>query len=223
MTTTRPWQRPAALLNLLGAGTFAAGLALTPWETQDSTYAYHEALAAHPGRAQAAALTLHFAYLLLAAGAFALIGVLERRRSWWLRIGTGLTVLGATTMPGLLITDAYDLAMAQELPREQSVAASEAVGELVLSGVLGGTAMLGFIVGPLLLWVAAWRAGFVAGPVPALVLASWLVGFATLEPAVLVAGAGILIAAMALAARTLWAAPRRVERSAASPAAAAVP
>lgn len=203
-TTPRTWRRPAVALNLAGCVTFAAGLALTPWETEQTPAAYHDALAAHPEQAQAAALVLHTGYLLFAAGAFALIGVLGAVRGWWLRAGMTFTVLGATTMPGLLITDAYDLALAQQLPRDQSAAISEAVGELWLAGVLGGTAMLGLVLGMVALWTAAWRAGLVRGTVPALVLGGWIVGFATIEPAVMIAGAGLLTAAIALAARELW-------------------
>lgn len=199
-----PWRRPAAALNLAGAGLFLAGLALTPWETQETTRAYHDALAASPDQAQVAALVLHFSYALLAAGAFALIGVLGGSRSPWLRIGAALVVLGATTMPGLLVTDAYDLALAQELSRETSVAVSEAAGDTAITAVLGSTAMVGFIIGPLLVWIAAWRARVVPGAVPALVVASWVVGFATMEPPVLLAGSALLIAATGLAAAHLW-------------------
>lgn len=199
-----PWRRPAAAFNLAGAGLFLAGLALTPWETERTTAAYHDALAASAGQSEIAAIVLHFSYLLLAAGAFALIGVLGGSRSWWLRIGAALVVLGATTMPGLLVTDAYDLALAQELSRETSVAVSDAAGETAITAVLGSTAMLGFIVGPILLWIAAWRERVVPGAVPALVVASWIVGFATMELPVLLAGAALLIAATGLAAAHLW-------------------
>lgn len=205
-----PWRRPAATLNLVGAGAFLAGLALTPWESENTTRAYHDALAASPGQAEVAALTLHFSYALLAAGAFALIGVLGGSRSWWLRIGAALVVLGATTMPGLLVTDAYDLALAQELPRETSVAVSDAAGESAILGVIGATAMLGFVVGPVLVWVAAWRDRVVPGIVPALVVASWVVGFATMELPVMLAGVALLIVATGLAAAHLWW-PRRPE------------
>lgn len=210
MTNSTLWRRPAAAFHVAGAALFLAGLALTPWEEQNTTTAYHDALAASPDQAQAAALVLHFSYLLLAAGAFALLGVLggvqdgAPLRSWWTRIGAALVVLGATTMPGLLITDAYDLALAQQLPRSESVPASDAVGDMVLSAVLGMTAMLGFIVGPALLWVAAWRARVVPAAVPALVVGSWLVGMATMELPVLLAGAAILLAATGIAAAALW-------------------
>ena len=209
MTTQHPWRRPAAALHLAGAGLFLAGLALTPWEQENTAASYHDALAASPDQAQAAALVLHFSYALLAAGAFALLGVLGTGAPagrWWRRAGAPLVVLGATTMPGLLITDAYDLALAQapSLDRDASAAVSDAVGETLLAGVIGASAMLGFIVGPLLLWVAAWRQRVVPGTVPALVLAAWIVGFASMELPVMLAGAALLIAAYGLASATLW-------------------
>ncbi len=205
-TSSATWRRPAAALNLAGAGAFLAGMALTPWESEDTAAAYHDALAASPDQAQIAALTLHFAYVLMAAGAFALIGVLGRGGGWWLRIGTLLVVLGATTMPGLLITDAYDLALAQSgaLDRETSAAVSDAVGEMPLATVIGATAGLGFILGPLLLWVAAWRQRVVPGLVPALAALSWVVGLATMTLPLMLAGCALLIAATGLACASLW-------------------
>lgn len=199
-----PWRRPAAALNLVGAGLFLAGLALTPWETEHSTAGYHDALAGSPDQSVVAAIVLHFSYVCLAGGAFALIGVLGGSRSWWLRIGAVLVLLGATTMPGLLVTDAYDLALAQELSRDVSTRVSDAAGDTAITAVLGMTAMLGLVVGPLLVWVAAWRERVVPGSVPALVLVSWIVGFATMDPPVMFAGAAILIVAAGLAAAHLW-------------------
>ncbi|MBJ7520931.1 MAG: hypothetical protein JHC84_14635 [Solirubrobacteraceae bacterium] len=197
-------RRPAAALSLAGATLFVAGMALTPWESEDSTAAYHDALAAQPGRAQAAAITLAFAYALLAAGCFAFIGVLAGRRDWWLRIGAFFTVFGATLLPGLLITDAYDLALAQEVPEATGVKVSEAAGDLVLPGVLGLAGVLGLVLGTTLLAVALWRADLVPVAVPALVALSWVVGFATLTPVVLISGALLLVAAYAIAATRLW-------------------
>lgn len=201
---TSPLRRPAAALPLAGAVLFAAGMALTPWESENATRAYHDALAAQPGRAQAAAITLAFAYALLAAGALACAGLLAGRRDWWLRVGTVVTVLGMTILPGLLITDAYDLALAQELPRETSVRVSEAAGDLVLSAVLGVAGGLGMLLGTSLIAIALWRARVVPVATPVLVIASWVVGYATFTPTVMVGGALLLVTANALAARQLW-------------------
>lgn len=208
MTDQTLWRRSAAAFHLAGAILFMAGMALTPWEPERTTTAYHDALAASPGQAEAAALVLHFAYAALAAGAFALIGAvggrLDGRRSWWLLVGSALVVLGATSMPGLLITDAYDLALAEQLPRSTSVPVSDAVSETVLAAVIGGSAMLGFIVGPVLVWVAAWRAGLVPAAVPALVVVSWVIGLATMELPVMLTGTAVLIVAVGLATVRLW-------------------
>lgn len=201
---TSPLRRPAAALPLAGAVLFAAGMALTPWESENATGAYHDALAAQPARAQAAAITLAFAYALLAAGTLAGAGLIAGRRDWWLRAGTVVTVLGMTILPGLLITDAYDLALAQELPRADSVRVSEAAGDLVLSAVLGVAGGLGMLLGTSLIAIALWREGVVPIATPALVIASWIVGYATFTPVVMIGGALLLITAYALAARQLW-------------------
>lgn len=201
---TSPLRRPAAALPLAGAVLFAAGMALTPWESENATSAYHDALAAQPGRAQAAAITLAFAYALLAAGTLACAGLLAGRRDWWLRIGTVVTVLGMTILPGLLVTDAYDLALAQELPRADSVRVSEAAGDLVLTAVLGTAGGLGMLLGTSLIAIALWRARVVPVATPVLVIAGWIVGYATFTPAVMIGGAMLLVAAYAIAARQLW-------------------
>ena len=52
--------------------------------------------------------------------------------------------------------------------------------------------------------ISAWRERVVPGAVPALVAASWVVGFATMELPVLLAGSALLIAATGLAAAHLW-------------------
>ena len=104
-------------------------------------------------------------------------------------IGGILAVFGLATLPGLLVTDFYDLALAQALPRAQSVAiADAAAGELgrradghapaVAADVLRHRCVLA---------VAAVRAGVAPGWMPVRADVGWLAPFVTgtgLVPAV---------------------------------------
>lgn len=202
---TGQWRRPLAVLQTLAAVCFIAGMAATPWEEEKTAASYHDALAGAPDQAQVAALLLWLTYALFAAAAFALIAILGVPRTWPYRIGALFVVLGATTLPGLLITDAYDLALAQGLPREQSAEISEAVEPMFLSTVLGiAGGMLGLLVGPTILWWVAWHRSLVPVAVPALVTLGWVIGFASFEVPVMIAGCATILAASGIAAASLW-------------------
>ena len=117
----------AAVALILGPIVVLAGMLATPWEDEATTASYHDALAAHPGQAGSPPLLLHFGYLLLlpaALGHHAPRPPLDpearphrRHRS---------PSIGLATLPGLLVTDFYDLALAQALPRAQSVEIADA-------------------------------------------------------------------------------------------------
>ena len=75
-------------------------------------------------------------------------------------VGLGLSFAGVAALPGLLVTDFYDLAMRQNLPPEDAVRASDAAQDLPLSFLLGGVTIPVMVAGMALLSVAAWRARF---------------------------------------------------------------
>ncbi len=80
-------------------------------------------------------------------------------------------------MPGLLVTDFYDLALAQELPARTAAAVSDKATDQPLLALLQLPAVAGCILGTTLLFFALWRARVVALWVPLLVLAGWIVTF----------------------------------------------
>ena len=137
-----------------------AGFLTTVWETAPGTLAYLESLVVDPWRSQVAALLLHLGYLGLVPVLLAL-GIMTRSR-WRIagNIGLALGMGGALALPGLLVSDFYDLAIRQSLPLEQAVAVSDAAHALPLAGLIGGPLIMGTVVGMTLLSVAAWRAGF---------------------------------------------------------------
>src|SRR5690349_17168131 len=83
---------------LVGAILTFAGFLATPWETEQTTRAYLDAMAANPTRGQISAVLLHLGYMLIVVGAFGILTALGRNGGWWMRIGGVLTVVGATTM-----------------------------------------------------------------------------------------------------------------------------
>lgn len=200
MTSSFLAPRATAGYLLGGALLTFAGLVATPWEDEQTTRAYLDAMAASPSRAQVAAVLLHLGYLLLAAGAFGILARLGRDGGWWMRIGGVLTILGASTMPGLLIVDAYDIAIAQELPRDVGVRVSDAVGELPMTAVIHIPALLGFLLGGIVLLVALWRARIVPVAAPLLVLAGWVVPFVVYSAPVFAVGGALLVLGYALVA-----------------------
>lgn len=193
MTSSFLGPRATAGYLLGGALLTFAGLVATPWEDEQTTRAYLDAMAANPSRAQVSAVLLHLGYMLLAAGAFGILARLGRDGGWWMRIGGVLTILGATTMPGLLIVDAYDIAIAQELPRDVGVRVSETVGEQWMAAVIHIPAMLGFLLGGIVLLVALWRARIVPVAAPLLVVAGWVVPFVVYSAPVFAVGGALLV------------------------------
>jgi len=223
MTATIPFpSRRVTAACLVAAGLLmTAGFAATPWEAEQTTRAYHDALLGHPDQAQVAAVLLHFGYLLLMPGAFGVMALVAPRGGWLLRIGGVLAVLGMATLPGLLITDAYDLALARELPPDVAARVSDAVGDLALSTILGFPTIVGVVLGMILLFLALWRAGEVPFAVPALVIAGWVVSFAGFGLVPTVAGGALMTLGFVLTAVRITRSVPGVAAEAAAPEVAA--
>ena len=171
-----------------------AGLILTPYPPHSGTRSYHDTLAAHPTQAQIAAIALEIGYVLLVPAVFGLIAH-ARPASRWLRApGAVLAVVGTAILPGLLVTDIYDLALAQKLPRARSVAVADHTSSSLAAAIMSSPALIGTVLGTTLLIAAAWRAGIAPAWAAPLVLAGSLIARAqSLGPAIL-AGVVLLIA-----------------------------
>lgn len=158
---TRFRRRVTGVVGVVAGLVTAGGFAATEWETAGTTAAYLDSLVVDPLRSQVAALLLHYGYLGIVPVLLAL-GVMTRRRSRVAgNVGMALAVPGALALPGLLVTDFYDIAIRQNLPADQAVTVSEAAQALPLAGfLLAGPVLLATFVGMTVLGVAAWRAGF---------------------------------------------------------------
>ena len=168
----------------------------TPWEDEATTASYHDALAANPGQSEVAATLLHFGFVLLLPAALGLMHLARRATPKLAHIGGLLAVFGLATLPGLLVTDFYDLALAEALPRAQSVAIADATQESWAAAVMGMSAVFPVFIGTVVLAVAAYRAGVAPIWAPFALVVGWLLPIVSgtgLVPAV--AGA-LLIAAV---------------------------
>ena len=199
--TSTTARRRAAVALVAGPAVTVAGMAATPWETDRSTAAYHEALAASPTRAQIAALLLIFGYALMGlavATVLAYASGAPRR----LRIVTGvLAFFGFTLMPGFVSVDFYDLAIATSLPTEQAVELSDKAQAYGLTAVAMVPALLGFILAPVLALTAAWRSGLVGAWAPAVAVAAFAFSAAVFGAAPIITAAALLLLAFAGVAR----------------------
>jgi len=156
------------------------GYLVTPWESGEATLAsYHDALAAHPDQSLVAATFLHFGWLAWAPAAFGIVALLRPRGGKLLWIAGTLAIVGTVSMPGLLVSDFYDLALAEGLPRAEGVALAERAAEpWMLAVFFQLPAVFGAIVGTTLLAFALWRAGVVGLWVALVVLVGTAITFA---------------------------------------------
>lgn len=169
-------RRRAAGLSMIGAGLVGlAGFVTAPWEDGSTTAAYLHSLTAHPTQAMISMTILHYGYLLFVPTAFVLARLARRHSPKLAATGLALAVLGSG-LSGLLVTDAYDLSIAQHLPMHTAVAVSNGVpgGEMIAVGL---STVFGTMLGLVLLLVAMWRARWTS-PLPAVaMLAGWVLSF----------------------------------------------
>ena len=177
ITDANDFRRTTVGLALIGGPVAAlVGGLIAPWEGTDETAAWLAVLAESPVRGQIGALCLYVGYLLIAVGIFGMLHLVRRRAVVLGHVAGALAILGWVSLPGLLVTDFYDLALAQSLGAERGAAVSERAGEYAGAAVMGIPVLLG-IVGLALLLVALWRAGFAPAWVPVFYLLGTAVMF----------------------------------------------
>lgn len=177
---SRPFPSPrlTGICLVLASVLLQIGYLVTPWESEATTRSYHEALREHDVQAQIAATFLHFGWVLWAPAAFGIVALLRPRGGKLLAIGGTLAIIGVVSLPGLLVSDFYDLALAQSLPAAQAAEVSDKAAESALLVLFQIPAVFGAIVGTTLLFFALWRAQVVATWVPFVVLAGTAITFA---------------------------------------------
>jgi hypothetical protein len=179
---------------VIAAVLLVAGVFLDP-DIDASGQELARAYAENPGREQVSALAFHFAFAMWAPIVFALGGIVRGRGAWLANIAAVLATLGATTLPGFLLTDFYDIAIYGELGGDAWQQVTDRLEELPGALVLFATGFLGhFLCLPFALF-GAWRARLVALWVP-IAFTVALAAAQALQPF----GSGLLILAAAMVA-----------------------
>lgn len=197
-----PVRRLTAAALVLAAGFVVAGVAITPRD-DGTTAGLLDATAAAPGRTEVGDFLLHFGWTALLLACLGLVLLGAARRGPLLIAGGLLAALGLTTMPGVFATDAYDLAIAQELPRAVGVVVSDAAASSPLAATLFISGSLGAALAPVLLFAALWRAGQLRWHAMALTLVGPLLSVVGGSAVTTIAGASLLGAGYCLAAAEL--------------------
>jgi small basic protein len=143
-----------------GAALSSAGFATTVWESGSAKLDYLNSLVVHPTQSQVAALLLHLGYMMFAPLLVVLAAMTRAARSRLTSVAFGVAALGALSLPGLLVTDFYDLAIRQTLPDDLAVRVSDKAGSYPLAAVMMAPTLLALLLGLIVAMIAAVRAKF---------------------------------------------------------------
>jgi hypothetical protein len=191
---TRFRRRAAGITAIAAAAVTLAGFLTCPWEDSPLETDYLSTLAHNEFMATLSMVLLHYGYLLFVPVFFVLARLARRRSPKLAATGLALGVLGSG-LSGFLVTDAYDLALAQNLPLEKAASISDAVSP-VAGMAMGLPTVYGTILGFVVVLAAMWRARYVS-VIPAVVmLAGWVVGYGA--HTLVQAGSGAALVAIAL-------------------------
>jgi hypothetical protein len=193
-----------------GAAVWLGGLLVTPWEQEATTRSYLETLGSHETQGSVAALLLYAGLLTMVPALFGLVGVARERGSRLVKVAGPLTLLGAITMPGLLVVDFYAIALSQNLPIAEAARVEEAAQGTFGATLMGMAAAIPLFLGLVLLLVALVRTKVVAVWVPVVFVLGFVASVVGGSPIWMVAaGVGLLAAAVGTALGLLRPAARQ--------------
>ena len=193
------------------AGVLATAGAIADPYTGDGA-ALYEAYAADPDSLQFKAVAYHFSYVLWAAAALLLAGLVRRRGGWIANVAGVLALLGISTMPGFVLADFYDSSIGQVFGVDGALQVEDRMASMWALMVLATSGALGLVLALPVAALAAWRAGALPWWAAAAVTAGIVAGFFVLGPTVaagvlMTAGFVVLSVALARMDPGLWAPP----------------
>ena len=188
-------RRVASGAAVIAAGVVTlAGFLTCPWENLPGQDAYLRSLLSNPPMAMLSMVLLHYGYLLFVPTVFVLARLARRRSPKLAATGLVLGVLGSG-LSGLVVTDAYDLSLAQHVPFAQALAVEDGISVQGMLAIALPSAF-GTIIGLVLVLAAMWRARWISWIPAVVMLAGWAIGFGA--HTLIRAGACAVLVAVAL-------------------------
>ena len=129
-------------------------------DTRDDGAAYLADVAKHVGATQATTILFVVGFTALLAGVIGVVHMIRERGVVLAHIGGVVAAVGLVFFVGIVTTTIYDISLAENAVRAEAVKAHDGVEDYVAAYVVLITALLGTMIGLILLAVAAWRARF---------------------------------------------------------------
>jgi hypothetical protein len=167
--------RAAGVAAIAAGAVGLAGILTCNWEGGADSASYLRSLTAHPTQSMISMALLHYGYLLFVPVAFVLARLARHGAPKLAASGLILSILGSG-LSGFLVTDAYDLSIAQHLPIQTAVRVSDGVSGWAMFGIALPT-VFGSMLGLVMLLLAMWRAGWMPLAPALVMLLGWVVGF----------------------------------------------
>ncbi|WP_164200096.1 hypothetical protein [[Micrococcus luteus] ATCC 49442] len=172
-----------------GALGMLAGMALTPWEPEDSAASMIQTISANQVQGEVAPLFLHYGMVFLSISVLGLMTMIRHRAVVWGRAAGLLAFVGLVNLSGMLLVDWFAIALGQSgMPIADAVGILEKSATPLNMAAWQIPGIIGVYAGLPLFLLALWRNGFIpwwpAVAVAAFIIASMILP-ATLAASVL--------------------------------------
>ena len=145
-----------------GAVGMLAGMALTPWEPEDTAASMIQTISANQVQGEVAPLFLHYGMVFLAISVLQLLPMVRRRSVFWGRLAGLLAFVGLVNLSGMLLVDWFAIALGQSgLPVADAVGIMEKSATPINMAAWQIPGLIGVYLGLPLFLLALWRNGFI--------------------------------------------------------------
>ncbi|MBT2514566.1 hypothetical protein [Arthrobacter sp. ISL-30] len=146
----------------VGALGMLAGMALTPWEPEDTSASFIQTISANSLQGEVAPLFLHYGWVFLSISVLGLLTMVRHRAVIWGRAAGLLAFVGLVNLSGMLLVDWFALALGQSgLPIDEAVGILEGSATPVNMAAWQIQGLIGVYFGLPLFLLALWRNGFI--------------------------------------------------------------
>lgn len=174
LTNPASFRRSLAAIGLiLGPLALLAASIVEP-DTADEGAEYLADVAENAGRVEATTILYMIGFTALLAGVIGIVHVIRRRGVVLAHIGGVLAAVGLVFFVGLVTTSLYDLSLAENAARPEAVKVYDGVEDYATAYVVLAPALLGTMIGLILLGIAAWRSTFAPVWVPIVIFVGFL-------------------------------------------------